>query len=434
MQLLRPRVKRHVIGTVAFVQQLRNSQWRLTREYIARIPSVGCLALSSSENGVDIRAKAVTIPPGCHERPSRIRQCCLVPPISSQTKSVLQRLNPSVVGAGMLLTSAIAGFSWLVAALETKAFGHPIIEGLVVAMLAGVLVRTFWPPSAKADPGVRFASRELLELAVCLMGLSVDLPLLVAAGPLLAIGVVLLVALGLSLSYGLGRAFGLPPKLAVLVACGNAICGNSAIAAVAPVIEADPEDVGSAIAFTAILGVVVVLGLPLLMQPLGLSFYQYGVLAGLTVYAVPQVLAAAFPVSTLSGQVGTLVKLVRVLMLGPVVLYFALRRHTTIGNANRIANAPAATPALLTQFIPWFIIGFLGLAGLRATGWISPRVVHVTQTASSLLTLLAMAALGLGCDIRAIMRAGAAIAGTVVSSLVVLLVLSIALIHLLAIR
>src|SRR5665213_2774939 len=78
-----------------------------------------------------------------------------------------------------------------------------------------------------------------------------------------------------------------------------------------------------------ILGVAVVLGLPLLIHPLALNSYQYGVLAGLTVYAVPQVLAAAFPVSVLSGQVGTLVKLVRVLMLGPVVLFFALTHRNS---------------------------------------------------------------------------------------------------------
>ena len=92
-----------------------------------------------------------------------------------------------------------------------------------------------------------------------------------------------------------GLAGLLSSKLAVLVACGNAICGNSAIAAVAPVIGADREDVAASIALTAVLGVAVVVLLPLLIPVLGLSNYQYGVLAGLTVYAVPQVLAAAFP-------------------------------------------------------------------------------------------------------------------------------------------
>ena len=150
------------------------------------------------------------------------------------------------------------------------------------------------PPRA-VDAGVKFTATQVLEVAVFLLGASVDLPLLLRAGPALALGIVLLVVLGITLSYGIGRAVGLPHKLAVLVACGNSICGNSAIAAIAPVIRADKEHVASSIAFTAILGVVVVIGLPFLMHPLHLSFYQYGVLAGLTVYSVPQVLAAAFP-------------------------------------------------------------------------------------------------------------------------------------------
>src|SRR5207302_2040594 len=93
------------------------------------------------------------------------------------------------------------------------------------------------------------------------------------------------------------RFFGHPIIEGLVVARGTGICGSSAIAAVAPVIHAEREHVASSIAFTAILGVVVVVGLPLLITPLHLSFFQYGVLAGLTVYAVPQVLAAAFPVS-----------------------------------------------------------------------------------------------------------------------------------------
>jgi uncharacterized membrane protein YadS len=108
--------------------------------------------------------------------------------------------------------------------------------------------------------------------------------------------------------------------MSILIACGNSICGNSAIAAVAPVIGADGDDIAASISFTAVLGVVVVLTLPLLVPILQLSLTQYGVLAGLTVYAVPQVLAATLPIGALSNQVGTVIKLVRVLMLGPVVL------------------------------------------------------------------------------------------------------------------
>jgi len=329
---------------------------------------------------------------------------------------------------GLLLATAIAVAAAGIATLETRVLGQAPVEALVVAILLGMLVRTAMQIPAQFADGVAFAAKQLLEVAVLLLGASVDLPLLLRAGPSLAIGIVLLVIVGLAGSYLIGRALGLTHPLAVLVACGNSICGNSAIAAVAPVIRADKRDIASAIAFTAILGVVVVVCLPLLVRPLALSHYQYGVLAGLTVYAVPQVLAAAFPVSVLSGQVGTLVKLVRVLMLGPVVLFFALT-HRQPGNAAVQAGGSGG----ITRYIPWFIVGFLALAALRSTGLISADAAAATKLVSSLLTLVAMAALGLGVDARALARVGTAVMLTVTLSLAMLVGLSLLLIRVLGI-
>ena len=339
-------------------------------------------------------------------------------------RSRIARLLPGVLFAG-----AVGVVSVGIAGAEERVFGHPIVEGLVVAILLGMIVRTLWTTPARLKPGVGFAAKQMLEAAVLLLGASVDLPLLLRAGPALAVGIVLLVVLGIAFSYGIGRALGLPHKLSVLVACGNSICGNSAIAAIAPVIHAEKEHVASSIAFTAILGVVVVIGLPFLIHPLGLSFYQYGVLAGLTVYAVPQVLAAAFPVSVLSGQVGTLVKLVRVLMLGPVVLFFALKHRND-------ADAPrgAASSFNITRFVPWFIIGFLVLAGLRSAGAIPVVAANSMKSVSTWLTVAAMAALGLGVDLKAIARVGRPVILTVSASLCVLVALSVGLIHVLSIR
>jgi len=325
---------------------------------------------------------------------------------------------------GVALASAIGIVAWAGARAEQRLLGHQVIEALVLAILLGMVLRTVWKPPVRTEAGVQFTAKQVLEVAVLLLGASVDLPLLVRAGPALAVGIVLVVILGLTASLVIGRVAGLPAKLAILVACGNAICGNSAIAAVAPVIGADREHVASSIAFTAILGVAVVLGLPLLLQPLDLSLYQYGVLAGLTVYAVPQVLAATFPVSELSGEVGTLVKLVRVLMLGPVVLFFALRfRRTTSGP--RLA---------LGRMVPWFIVGFLLLAALRSLGAIPAGAAAVTKGVSSWLTIAAMAALGLGVDVRALRRVGRPVVLTVTASLLVLLTLSVTLIRVLGIR
>jgi uncharacterized integral membrane protein (TIGR00698 family) len=215
----------------------------------------------------------------------------------------------------------------------------------------------------------------------------------------------------------------------VLIACGNSICGNSAIAAVAPVIGAHSDEVASSISFTAVLGVVVVLGLPLLVPILDLSLTQYGVLAGLTVYAVPQVLAATLPIGALSNQVGTVIKLVRVLMLGPVVLalsVFAARLRP------EAAHPHAGRPGLrLNEVVPWFILGFLIVLLVRSLGLIPEAWLPAITRTAALLTTIAMAALGLGVDVRVVARSGVRVTLAVTVSLIVLGIMSYALIRLL---
>jgi uncharacterized membrane protein YadS len=171
------------------------------------------------------------------------------------------------------------------------------------------------------------------------------------------------------------------------------------------------------------------------MGPLGLSEYQYGVLTGLTVYAVPQVLAAAFPVSALAGQVGTLVKLVRVLMLGPVVLFFTVlhRTPTPHADAGTIGARAGRGAFSLARALPWFIVGFLLLAALRSAGVIPAETGGALKQLSSWLTLLAMAALGLGVDLRALRQVGLSVVLTVSASLLALIGMSVALIRLLRI-
>ncbi|MEP6491980.1 MAG: putative sulfate exporter family transporter [bacterium] len=331
------------------------------------------------------------------------------------------QLLPGIVATAVVGAIALAG-----GAVEERLIGRAVIEPLVLAILVGMAVRTTMGEIPRTNAGVSFVAKDLLELAVCLLGATMDVPRLFASGPKLAIGIVLLVCVTLILGMLIGRAAGLSPKLAILVACGNAICGNSAIAAVAPVIGADREDVASSIALTAVLGVAVVLGLPLLIAPFGLSHYQYGVLAGLTVYAVPQVLAAAFAVSALSGQVATVVKLARVLMLGPVVIFFALRAHA--------AHIETGARLSVRKIVPWFVVGFVVLAALRSTGMISDSVSAGSKIVAGWLTIAAMAALGLGVDLRSVRRVGARVVVAVGGSLVTLIVLALLLIRTLDLR
>jgi uncharacterized integral membrane protein (TIGR00698 family) len=323
---------------------------------------------------------------------------------------------------GVLLAAAIAAAAWLLQLAEVRLFRHAVVEALVLAILLGMLLRTFWTPPPRFEPGIRVTARQVLETAIVLLGASVDLPLLLRAGAPLVVAILIVVAAGLACGYAIARLLGLSPKLSTLIACGNAICGNSAIAAVAPVIGAEKEDVASSIAFTAVLGVIVVLTLPLIKPLLGFDDYQYGALAGMTVYAVPQVLAATFPVSALSGEVGTLVKLVRVLLLGPLVVFFALRRRR-IGEQKLAAGS----------FVPWFIVGFLLLAAARSLGVIPAEVAAPVREVARWLTVAAMAALGLEVDVRVLGKVGARVILAVTGSLLVLVAASTLLIRVLGI-
>jgi len=230
----------------------------------------------------------------------------------------------------------------------------------------------------------------------------------------------------LVLGFFVGRALGLGPRLALLVATGNAICGNSAIAAVAPVIRAGKSEVAAAIALTAILGVMLVLALPLLIPLMGLSFYQYGVVAGMGVYAVPQVLAAAFPVSELSGDIATTVKLGRVMLLGPVVV--------TVGLITAmLGSREGAVKTKWQTFLPWFLIGFAALAAARIIGILPDMIAQPARTLGGWLTIAAMAGLGLGVRFSAIRAVGPTVALAVVISLAVLIGLTLTLIRLLGV-
>ena len=305
---------------------------------------------------------------------------------------------------------------------ERAAFGRAWLESLVLAILSGAVVRMVWSPGRRWLPGIAFCARTVLEIAVVLLGASVSAAMIVAAGPVMVVGIALTVVAAIASSYTIGRVLRLSPRMALLVACGNSICGNSAIAAVAPVIDADSDDVAAAISFTALLGVAVVLGLPLLGFALKLGALQYGTLAGLTVYAVPQVIAAAAPMGPLAVQMGALVKLVRVLMLGPVCVVMAM----CAPHLGEKADAPALASMArrkrigLTTLVPWFIVGFIGLVVLRSIDGVPHAMLAPIGKVSTWLTVVSMAALGLGVDMRALRLAGGRVTVAVVLSLAVL--------------
>lgn len=338
---------------------------------------------------------------------------------------------------GLALCCLISAAGYLLQAIELRVSGRAWIESLVLAILIGAAVRTAWTPGERWRPGINFSAKLLLEIAVVLLGASVSAATILAAGWQLLVCIFLIVAGAIVLSFAIGRILGLSKRLAILVACGNSICGNSAIAAVASVIGADGDEVASSIAFTAVLGVIVVLILPLIGALLHMSELGYGAMAGLTVYAVPQVLAASAPVGAKAVQMGTLVKLCRVVTLGPVCLGLSLvapnlreerdepAPHVTAG------DRPRSGGPKFHQLVPWFIIGFLVMVALRSDGIIPAGALQPLAFAATVLTVISMAALGLGVDVRTVSRAGGPVTITVILSLLALGVASFTTVRLL---
>lgn len=328
-----------------------------------------------------------------------------------------RRLGP--YGPGVLASAVVAALAWLAVRAETIFVGRAWIEGVVTAILIGGAIATFGRARPAWTAGVHFSAKRPLEIAIALLGASVSPQALAAIGPPLLAGLVAVVILSLVIGYGLARALGLSHTLALLVASGNSICGNSAIAAVAPVIGASRAETCATIAFTAVLGVIAVLLLPLLAPVLGLSNASYGVLAGLTVYAVPQVLAATAPIGGAAVQVGAMVKLSRVMMLGPLILCLSL------ATGRRGEKLP------LARLLPWYIVAFAGLAAARTAGLLPTSMLPIMASVGGLFTLVSMAALGLSTNFRLALASGGRVAAAAVLSLGALGALSFALLGLL---
>src|SRR5258708_6254943 len=168
----------------------------------------------------------------------------------------------------MALCALVTLIAVTMQALEETLIGHPYVEAIVAAILLGTTIRTLWERGGGGGAGIAFTAKQLLEVAVALLGASLSIAAIAASGPALLAAIIAVVVLSLAASFGISRSLGLPVRLSILIACGNSICGNSAIAAVAPVLGARTADVASSISFTAVFCVLFVVGVPPRFPPL----------------------------------------------------------------------------------------------------------------------------------------------------------------------
>lgn len=326
---------------------------------------------------------------------------------------------------GMGACVLVAAIAYALNYIEFCLMGRTWIGSIVFAIFLGITVRSALHLGPIFAPGIAFCARTLLEISVFLMGATISADVLQSVDALLLVGISATVVTTFSASVAIGRILGLSSRLAILIGCGNSICGNSAVIAVAPIIRATSSEVAVAIAFTAVLGIGTILCLPLVGIAIGLSEAAYGTLVGLVVYAVPQVIAATAPAGVLAQQIGILVKLVRVLMLAPMCLLIA--RFTRSFDGGKMRESSVVNWSVNQIGVPWFIVGFIALTVLRMSHVLPDRLVSSLNTASVVFTAIAMAALGLSVHARDLKDAGWRVGFTSCLSLIVLMLISLGL-------
>jgi uncharacterized integral membrane protein (TIGR00698 family) len=293
---------------------------------------------------------------------------------------------------GIALCAAIALLADRLATLPLL----KVLGQLTLALVLGIALRAFAGPLPWSDPGSKLCARPVLRIGVFLMGARLDFGLVAKVGPRVLLLDLLLICVGLVGIAWLARAFAVPARLATLLAVGTSICGASAVVAAGAVTGADEEDVTLAVALCGILGTAGVLFYVLVGPWLPLSLTQLAILCGSTLHEVAQVIAAAFTWGNASGDLGTLVKLARVVLLAPALLALGI-----------LLRGPGVRYSWKEPPIPWFVIGFLALGVAGSFGGFPGGNRALLSAASIFLMTCAMAAMGLHTQLGMIRRAGA---------------------------
>ena len=222
--------------------------------------------------------------------------------------------------------------------------------------------------------------------------------------------------------YIVGKLFGLNWKLSNLISAGTGICGGSAIAAIAPVIDAEDSDIAYAMSATFLFDMAMILLFPIAGHMLGLNDTAYGLWAGTAVNDTSSVVAAGYAFSEAAGDFATMVKLTRTLSIIPTVLIFSFINLHTIRKNNLAAGKEAAKKVNVWTLFPWFIIGFIALAITNSLGVIPAALSSDAKELSKFLMITALAAIGLGTSFKEMKKSGInpMIHGFIISALVVI--------------
>ncbi|MDY3119057.1 MAG: putative sulfate exporter family transporter [Peptoniphilus sp.] len=321
---------------------------------------------------------------------------------------------------GVLLTLLIAA----VAKFIEDLLPVPLISASVIALFIGMIINHFIQSTKSVEKGASLASKKLLKLGIILLGASLNMATVFQVGRLSISVMIFTLLTCFGLGHFSGKFFGLNWKMSNLISAGTGICGGSAIASIAPVIDADDLDIAYAMSATFIFDMVMIVAFPLLGHALGLSDMAYGLWAGTAVNDTSSVVAAGYAFSDAAGDFATMVKLTRSIVIIPTVIIFALiNAHIK----SKTENDHEKTGVALTTVIPWFILGFLALTFINTAGFIPESVGHSLKLLSKFLMIMALAGIGLKTSLKDMKSSGTGpmLHGFVISALVVIVAIAV---------
>ena len=311
--------------------------------------------------------------------------------------------------------------------IENLLPGH-LIGGAVIAMFLGMIVNSFVGKSSFLSAGVKFTSKKILKFAIILLGLSLNITTILHVGRMSLVVMVFTLATCFGGGYFIGKALGLNWKLSNLISAGTGICGGSAIAAIAPTIDAEDIDVAYAMSATFLFDMAMIVLFPIMGRAIGMSAEAFGIWAGTAVNDTSSVVATGYAFSEEAGDFATMVKLTRTLAIIPTVLTFALiqmRLKRKEALASGINEKEIKANFSFTKIFPWFILGFLAMSVVASLVAIPVEVVSGTKTVSKFLMVCALAAIGVNTSFKDMKKAGIKpmIHGFIISALVVIVAL-----------
>lgn len=320
---------------------------------------------------------------------------------------------------GILLSFLIAALARFIESL----LPIHIIGASVIALFIGMGINHFWKP-AFLKPGIKFTSKKVLKFAIILLGASLSVGVILSVGKLSLMVMFFTLLTCFGGGYFIGKALGLNWKLSNLISAGTGICGGSAIAAIAPVIDAEDSDIAYAISATFLFDMAMIILFPIMGRMLGLSDMAYGLWTGTAVNDTSSVVAAGYAFSEGAGDFATMVKLTRTLSIIPTVLAFSLINLRLKQRENKASTYKKVN---IWKIFPWFILGFLALAAVKSLGFIPASLSALAKDISKFLMVSALAAIGLNTSFKDMKKAGInpMIHGFVISALVVIVAIGV---------